>query len=200
MIITVTSHKGGVGKTVTAIHIAGHLAEMHGPGSTALVDLDPNGSALTWAGDGHLPFRVLDDDDRVESEEFVVYDSQGRLRDEDLEVVAEGSDLMVLATTARQSSVDALLLLQEDIEELDLGTKYKVLLTMVPWWNPRRSKSLQQELRELRIPVFDSSIPFREAVEDAWDAGVLVKDVRRRNAREVWEAYGKVSVEVLRGL
>lgn len=199
MIITVTSHKGGVGKTVTAVHLAGHLAEMHGPESTVLVDLDPNGSALTWAAEGHLPFRVLDDDEGVGEEEFVVYDSQGRLRDEDLELVAEGSDLMVLATTARQSSVDALLLLKEDIEDLDLGTNYKVLLTMVPWWNPRRSKSLQREMRQSEIPVFESRIPFREAVEDAWDAGVLVKDVRRRNAREVWEAYGKVSEEVLSG-
>lgn len=61
MIIVITSLKGGVGKTTTAMHLAAYAAER---GQTATVlDADPEGSAASWsriaAGAGDpLPFAV----------------------------------------------------------------------------------------------------------------------------------------------
>ena len=55
-IITVTGFKGGVGKSTTAIHIAGYFS---GHGQTLLVDGDPNHTAVSWANRGHLPFPVV---------------------------------------------------------------------------------------------------------------------------------------------
>ena len=49
MNITVTNHKGGCGKSTTAVHLAAYLAWECGEGSVVLVDTDPNGSALEWA-------------------------------------------------------------------------------------------------------------------------------------------------------
>ena len=43
--ITITGHKGGVGKTMTAIHLATFFSEW---GRTLLVDGDPNRTALSW--------------------------------------------------------------------------------------------------------------------------------------------------------
>ena len=59
MIITVTSYKGGVGKTTTAIHLAAYLQRL---APTLLVDNDPNRSAIGWAArsENVLPFRVVD--------------------------------------------------------------------------------------------------------------------------------------------
>lgn len=192
----VTSHKGGVGKTVTAIHIAGCLAEKYGGEQTGLVDLDPNESSLLWSRPGKLPFVVVSDDGDLGDEELVVYDSQGRLRDEDLRLVSGGSDLMILVTTPRQGSSEAMLRLVDDVVAAGAEGNYRVLITNVPWWNPRKAKSLHQEFIDDGIPIFETMIPQREAVEDAWESGCLVKDVRRRNAKDVWQAYGKVVEEI----
>ena len=52
MNITVTNHKGGCGKSTTAVHVAAYMAREFGEGSVVLVDTDPNGSAMEWAARG----------------------------------------------------------------------------------------------------------------------------------------------------
>src|SRR5918911_661791 len=85
MNVTVTNHKGGCGKSTTAVHVATYLAREFGEGSVVLVDTDPNGSALEWAarGEGGLPFRVAGSEEEAE-EEHAVFDLPGRLHGEDL--------------------------------------------------------------------------------------------------------------------
>jgi len=59
MIITVTSYKGGVGKTTTAIHLAAFLQRS---APTMLVDGDAIRSATKWGQRGTgsgLPFKVV---------------------------------------------------------------------------------------------------------------------------------------------
>jgi hypothetical protein len=58
MIVTLTSFKGGVGKTTTALHLAAYL-QTKAP--ALLVDGDLNRSALDWAARGSLPFKVVDE-------------------------------------------------------------------------------------------------------------------------------------------
>lgn len=192
----VQSHKGGVGKTVTAIHLAGCLSEKYGGDNVGLVDYDPNKSSLMWSVEGKLPYTVVADDEELGNEELVVYDSQGRLQSTALERVAIYSDLMILVTTPRKGSVEAMERLIEDVVSTGAEGNYKVLITIVPWWNPRRARGLRDEFVEAQIPVFDTMIPAREAVEDAWESGCLVRDVRRRNGKDVWDAYRKVVDEI----
>ena len=58
MHISVASHKGGVGKTTTAVHLAGYLQQL---GPTVLFDGDPIHNAIEWRdrGDG-FPFHIAD--------------------------------------------------------------------------------------------------------------------------------------------
>lgn len=48
-IYTLTSAKGGVGKTTAAVHLAAYLADRSGLGAVALLDCDPQGSSSRWA-------------------------------------------------------------------------------------------------------------------------------------------------------
>ncbi|HBB36204.1 MAG TPA: hypothetical protein DDZ80_14775 [Cyanobacteria bacterium UBA8803] len=54
-ILTVTGYKGGVGKSVTAVHLATFFSDL---GNTVLVDGDPNRTSLGWNSRGKLPFTV----------------------------------------------------------------------------------------------------------------------------------------------
>ncbi|MEW6635345.1 MAG: ParA family protein [Actinomycetota bacterium] len=196
IIVTVTSHKGGVGKTVTAVHLAAFFAREFGEGSTVLVDTDPNGSALEWAQRGMLPFPVLEPHVEPGDEEHTVLDSQGRLHGEDLEAAVEGSDLLVVPTTPEALALNALMLLVEDLEQLGGKARYRVLLTMVPWWNlsgMRARKALDAE----GVPLFEGEVRRREAFQTAALRGVPVYEIKERRARQGWEDYEKIGREVL---
>lgn len=56
-IIASANLKGGTGKTTIAVNLACALAE--DGHSVALVDVDPQATAVEWAGSGHLPVDVL---------------------------------------------------------------------------------------------------------------------------------------------
>ncbi len=47
MIVALLNHKGGVGKTTLALHLAGEWA--HQGRRVTLIDADPQGSALDWS-------------------------------------------------------------------------------------------------------------------------------------------------------
>lgn len=142
LIVTLTNHKGGVGKTVSALHIAAALAvrsggagpdAMVGPGDTAgkgrvlMVDSDPNLSALTWWERGKeagawMPFDAVDTSEAaevIESYEHVVIDTEGRVRGNGLERLWDGCDLLVAPTTPDEMDVDVTQLLLDDLKEME---------------------------------------------------------------------------------
>src|SRR5919199_3787900 len=196
MLITVTSHKGGVGKTISAIHLAAFFVREFGEGSTVLVDTDPNGSALEWAERGNLPFAVIEPQAEPGDEEHTILDSQGRLHGEDLEAAVDESDLLVVPTTPEALALNALMLLVDDLERIGGRAEYRVLLTMVPWWNlsgARARKALTAE----GVPLFGGQIRRREAFQTAALQGVLVYDVNERRGRQGWEDYETIGREGL---
>lgn len=200
MILTVTSHKGGVGKTISAIHLAAYLARRDGEGSTVVVDADPNGSALGWArrGKGRLPFEVVSSRDAggvVRSFENVVVDTQGRPRGEGLRRLVEGCDLLVVPSTPDAMSTETIILMARDLRELGGRADYRVLLTMVKWYN-RRAAQARKELDKRNIPLFAAQIRDRAAFPTAELRGVPVYELKGRGAREGWEDYEEVGREV----
>ncbi len=201
MIITVTSNKGGVGKTTTAIHIAAFLAWEYGEGSVVVVDTDPNASALDWAARAEragrpLPFAVVSPEESAGAERHTVFDSPGRLYGEELEEMAEVSDLVVVPTTPVRLSVDVLAGFVQDLEEMRAGAHYRVLLTMVPWWN-WRGRQARGDLESVGVPLLANHIRFRPAFDSAADGGLLVSGVKSRGAGQGWEDYEMVCREIL---
>ena len=198
MIVTVASFKGGVGKTVTAVHLAAYLRQS---GSTVLVDGDPNRSATGWAGRGNLPFKVVDERQAVRyAREFehIVIDTEARPNREDLETLAGGCDLLVIPTSPDALALDALLLLVDTLEELE-ASRYRVLLTLIPPRPSRDGEQARATLIHAGLPLFKAEVRRLVAFQKAALEGVPVYEVKDQRASLGWEDYRRVGEEVLRG-
>jgi chromosome partitioning protein len=92
--------------------------------------------------------------------------------------------------------VDVLAALYFDLEDAAYRGRFGVLLTAVPRWN-LRGRNVRRDLREVEVPVFEAEIGFRPAFDTAGDAGLLVRDVKVKGARQGWEDYAALGREVL---
>jgi chromosome partitioning protein len=198
MIVTVASFKGGVGKTVTAVHLAAYLV---GRGSTMLVDGDPNRSASRWARRGELPFSVLDERQAVKharAYKHVVIDIEVRPNQEDLVALAGGCDLLIIPTTSDALALDALLLLVDALDEIG-AERYRVLLTLVPPRPSRDGELARATLQGAGLPLFANDIRRLVAFQKAALEGVPLYTVKDPRSYQAWQDYVRVGEEVMRG-
>ena len=142
-----------------------------------------------------MPFAVMGPDDEADAE-HAIYDSPGRLYGEELEAVADYSDVIVAPSFPNRVNVDVLAALYFDLEDAAYRGRFGVLLTAVPRWN-LRGRNVRRDLREVEVPVFEAEIGFRPAFDTAGDAGLLVRDVKVKGGRQGWEDYAALGREVL---
>lgn len=201
-IITVTSNKGGVAKTTTALHLAAYCQRK---GPTLVIDSDPNRTASRWAKRGSPAFRVAPEATAaryVKDAEYIVIDTPGRPDRESMEAVVEGCDFLVLPTTPDAYSLEALMDTVKTLRELSAETgrapSWRVLLTMVPP-APRRDGQLAREALEAEgLPLFGTEIPDLSAFVKSAAMGVPVSEVAGdRRAERAWAAYEAVAKEIL---
>jgi chromosome partitioning protein len=202
MIITITSYKGGVGKTTSAIHIAAYLQRL---APTLLVDGDAIRSASKWAqrgGEGGLPFKVVSHAQMVShirDYQHIVIDTEGNPSDDDFKDLANNCDLLVIPAVPESVATDGLTHTLAKLRSLG-NTRHKVLLTMVPPKPRTDGQQLREMLRAEGIPVFGSEIPRLAAYEKAATYGVPVYSVKDdRNAARAWEVYEAAGREIVGG-
>jgi chromosome partitioning protein len=201
MIITVTSYKGGVGKTTTAIHLAAYLQRL---APTMLVDGDAIRSATKWGqrGDGSgLPFKVVTHAqmvNHIRDYKHIVIDTEGNPTDDDFRDLAQNCDLLVIPAVPESVATDGLTHTLAKLNDLKTN-RYKVLLTMVPPKPRTEGDQLRAMLIENDVPVFTAEIPRLAAFEKAAAEGVPVYAVKDNRAERAWKAYEAAGKEMSNG-
>lgn len=197
MIITVTSFKGGVGKTTTSIHIAAYLAAKRGGTRVVLGDGDVNRSALSWAdrGGDRVPFLVTDGDNLPDDYHHLVIDTPARPTGAELIALAESSDLLVIPTSITPFAMEAAIATLGDLASLP-KQKYRMLLTLMPPPSRNRGKLARQALESAGLPLFKGSIQNRTIYQDAELEGIPVNLMRGEAAVAAWADYQMVGKEI----
>lgn len=195
MIITLLSYKGGQSKSTTALHLAGWL---NTKAPTVVVDVDPNGTALSWAERGNLPFQVVDEiaaAKAVRQCEHVIFDTPARPDGKRLKNYAQGADLLILVVAPDALSLDAAVPAINDLKTL--GVDFRVLLSMVRP-NTTEGETARAALESLGVKLFKGSIRHYIAARKAALDGVLVKDVNDPHAADLWSDYSTIAKEILK--
>ena len=177
MIVAVANRKGGVGKTTTAVFLAHALAAATRAPS-AVIDADPQGSAVEWArraAESGLPLGVpvfAQPTSRLvlpEAPNVVIDTPPG-----DLGIVASAIELAQLVLVPTSPSALDLSQVQVTAEAATRsGKPVAALLTRT-----RRTRSVaeaEESLRELGVPVLNTRIPLRESLAMAF--GRPVRDL-----------------------
>ena len=190
MIITITSHKGGVGKTTTAIHLAALLSDQR---PTLLVDADLSRPALNWAkraaeAGNPFPFDVIPEKRLVtfgskyppESTHLII-DTQGRPKEGELEDAVHTSDLIIVPTETDMLSMATLTGLMEDVQGAigsNSSKRVGVLLTNVPPL-PQKDGQIAREFLEANgFPLFKTQIRSFKCYRTASARGATVEMIR----------------------
>lgn len=197
MILTITSYKGGVGKTTSAVHLAAYMQTL---APTLLLDGDQTKNATAWSQRGKgFPFRVAGIDQAAKLArdfEHIVIDTGQRPSLDDLKAAADGCDLLVIPAVPASLDTDGLGQTIRALQQIGTGA-YRVLLTKVPPPPEKEAAELREFLTGLSVPMFQAEVPELKAFKKAASAGQIVNQTSDRNAARAWQAYAAAGKEIL---
>lgn len=193
MIIGIVSHKGGVGKTTTAIHLAAILQKR---APCLLIDGDINRSALAWSRRGDLTFKVVDEKAAMRYAgdfEHKIIDTEAHPSKSDLAALVECCDHILIICEPETLSLDVLPPMLEDLEKLK-STKHRVLLCQV---SPRsEAVDARAFIEQLNVKTFRRHIRGYAAYKAAAMYGTTVNVISDPYAAEAWGDYLAIAREL----
>lgn len=184
--ITLTSYKGGVGKTTSAICLSCLFSNY---GQVMLIDSDPNRSATAWASSGKMPFKVATENTATKLMsktrfDFVVIDTPARPAEAEMQELVDGCDLLILPTTPDSLSMKAMALTTRTLPK---ETNYYILLTMVPPPPQKDGEDALKALQEKEYPVIKQGIRLLKVYKDAAALGLPVSGVK--GGKKAWQDW-----------
>lgn len=198
-VISLTSFKGGVGKSTIAVNLAGALALN---ASTILVDEDPLQSCYQWGKqNGHLPMPVLLPQDVQNTDlgtaRYLLVDTEGRPNLTDLTELVRSSTWTLIPCGTSGLEIDGTLRLITALKGAGTALdKVKVVITKAPPVGTVGQQA-RDALRDAGIPVASSVVRSYVAHQKAAELGVLVKDVPDPRASQSWTDVLELAMEVV---
>ena len=198
-VISLTSFKGGVGKSTLAVNLAGALALN---ASTILVDEDPLQSCYQWAEkNGRLPMPVLLPQEVPNSDlgtsRYLLVDTEGRPGLQDLTELIRSSRWTLIPCGTSGLEIDGTLRLINHLRDAAVALeKVKVVITKAPPVGTVGQQA-RDALRGAGIPVASSVVRSYVAHQKAAELGVLVKDVPDPRAAQAWADVLELAMEVV---
>ena len=198
-VISLTSFKGGVGKSTLAVNLAGALALN---ASTLLVDEDPLQSCYQWAKqNGSLPMPVLLPEEVQKSDlsasRYLLVDTEGRPKLKDLSELIRSSTWTLIPCGTSGLEIDGTLRLIDALRNAAAKLeKVKVVITKAPPVGTVGQQA-RDALREAGIPVANRVVRAYVAHQRAAELGVLVKDVPDPRASQAWADVLELAMEVV---
>lgn len=192
-IVAVGSPKGGVGKSVIAIHLAAIAARDYGL-NVLLVDTDSNETAYRWADRGTaeaMPFGIAKA--TGSQAEHLAHLRRGRRHDLTVVDLAGGrtggfrtmlegdearpvTDLLVMPTFRKKQDIEPCVDVLRD-EVVPLGVPHLLVFNNVKTAALHFAQQRQLQLRKLGVTVSNTIIREYGVYEDAYDGNVTVLDL-----------------------
>lgn len=199
--IAIMGRKGGVGKTTTAMHLAGHLGALGR--RTLLIDGDDRQYATGWARSApegkEMPFHVDGIGGLMRAAEYdaVVIDSEADPSEAEIGTLGRNTHVIVLPVVAESQAVSGL---RQTVRTLDASgvprSRVRALLTM-----DTRRGNVTREAREgieaLGVTVLASTIRNTTLFRDASNAGTLIWRQSGGPPKMAWEDYRGALRELL---
>lgn len=196
-VIALVGNKGGAGKTTLAVNLAVALARR---GATAVLDADPQGSALQWrafiahdrappvfAPEGaDLAAQVADLRGRFE---HLVVDCPPSVHAAATDVVLRAVDLALIPVQPSPVDLWATVHVERAVGEARAVNPGLGAMLVINQMEPRTtlSRLMREALAELELPVAASAIRRRAVFRNTALEGKTVYDVGRRGAAAVAE-------------
>lgn len=218
-VVSFVSSKGGVGKTTSAVVLAGELVAAGR--KVALIDADPNRPLEAWSRLRPVPelLRLIVDDsaetiiDTIEDAragaDFVIVDLEGTATDRIGFAVAR-SDLVLIPL---QSSVldaaeaaKSVKLVRQMWKVANREIPYRVFFTRVPpAIRERTARDIEQQFSGAAVPVLPATLIDRAAYRTLFSLGGTLHDLEKADvsgletAKENARDYAQAVINVIRG-
>lgn len=203
-VITMISPKGGVGKTTTALLLAGQLAD--DGANVILIDADPNFPLTRWTTLGGQPGNIeviqqIDEDEIVQTIDaarkrapFVIVDLEGK-------ATARSTNALMLSTLAlvpiQGSAIDATEAVRAFKSIRNAATArgrallHAAVLTRTPaserLWS-KHLKGVVQNLQDAEIPIVGTALAERGAYRDLFSLGGTLASMSSANVASLDQA------------